>query len=321
MQFPVHTQCLQFTTVCSIFTFMRIIQLSQAVSPPRFLRIEVHRQPFDILLHQPTQWPMLTGSFGREFGMSSYFIWFCGAGTGHFRLGKERHPFGKATLALADPGTPLAIEEKNGRDIRSSCVGFTMAGPDGKHLKWPFHELLGAWSGEPLTALPSPIILSGKPARDITRLLADYRNTMTPRGMFHVFAAYKAMLEIFCFLVQTVYAPDAEDGLRSHPPLMRVRIKIERFYDQALSLGELATIASMSPKYLCRAFRKAFGTTPMAYQQELRLREAQRLLSVSDMSVSEIATNVGFQSVFHFSRLFHKRVGCSPTSYASAQTP
>ncbi len=143
---------------------------------------------------------------------------------------------------------------------------------------------------------------------------------MTPRGMFHSFAAYKAMFEIFCFLVQSVYAPDVDDSMHSYPPLMRVRIKIERFYDQSLYLGELASIASLSPKYLCRAFRKAFGTTPMAYQQELRLREAQRLLSASEMSVSEIAANVGFESVFHFSRLFHKRIGCPPTVYAGTRS-
>ncbi len=263
---------------------------------------------------------MLTGAFGRAFGMSSYFIWFCNAGTGYLRLGDKRHRFGSGTLVLADPGAPLVLEKEGAGKVRSSCIGFTMMMPDRTHAKLPFHELLTAWAGESLPARTFPLKLSGKPARDIARRLADYRNTMAPRGMFHCLPAYKAMFEIFYFLVQTVYAPDAADRVRAHPSLMRVRIKIERFYDQPLTLRELASIASLSPKYLCRAFRKAFGVTPLAYQQELRLREAQRLLSATKMSVSEIAANVGFHSVFHFSQLFHKRVGCAPTAYAAAQS-
>jgi AraC-like DNA-binding protein len=148
------------------------------------------------------------------------------------------------------------------------------------------------------------------------RLMADYTTALAPRDMIRSFRAHKAMFEILCFLVENVYAPDAPDVLHPDAPLMRVRIEIERRYDQALTLGELAALANLSPKYLCRAFREAFGVTPLAYRQELRLLEARRLLDTTNLRVREIAANVGFQSVYHFSRLFHRLVGCTPTAYA-----
>lgn len=96
---------------------------------------------------------------------------------------------------------------------------------------------------------------------------------------------------------------------------MRVRLEIERRFDETLTLRELAGLVFLSPAYLCRAFHQAFGTSPLAYQQELRLREAKTLLTTTNLRVGEVAQSVGFQSVYHFCRLFHKRVGCTPTAY------
>ncbi len=296
---------------------MRHLRISDTVLPPQFLRVVVQGQVCDILLHQPTQRPLLTNdAFVREYGASSCFLWLCIAGTGRLLLGGKQHRFESGTLVLTDPGTLLIVEKGADQAFKSACVGFTLITPDRTHVQLPFRELLALWSGEPLPARSFPLQLGEKAAHDLMRLLADYTTTLTPRDMIRPFLAHKAMFEIFCFLVENVYAPDAADALHPDAPLMRVRIEIERRYDQPLTLRELASLANLSPKYLCRAFREAFGVTPLAYRQELRLREAQRLLSTSNLRIGEIATNVGFQSVYHFSRLFRKRIGCTPTAYA-----
>jgi AraC-like DNA-binding protein len=296
---------------------MRQLQVSEYVPPPQFLRIEARGRVCDILLHQPTQRPLLTDdAFGRVYGASSCFIWLCIAGAGRLQLGGRQHRFESGTLVLTDPGIPLVIETADQPKFKSVCVGFTLQAPDRTHVLLPFRDLLARWSGEPLPARSFPFLLGEKATHDLTRRVADFTSAMAPRGMFRYFLAHKAMFEIFCFLVENVYAPDAADALHPDAPLMRVRIEIERRYDQPLTLRELASLANLSPKYLCRAFRKAFGATPLAYRQELRLREAQRLLSTSDLRIGEIAANIGFQSVYHFSRLFRKRTGCTPTTYA-----
>ncbi len=67
------------------------------------------------------------------------------------------------------------------------------------------------------------------------------------------------------------------------------------------------------------AFRKAFkkytGLSPMQYHTSLRMKEAEYLLSNSEMSIKEISFHLGFCSVFYFSKLFKSKTGVTPSEY------
>ncbi len=82
-----------------------------------------------------------------------------------------------------------------------------------------------------------------------------------------------------------------------------------------LRLPILAARAHLSPSRFHAVFRAATGVSPSAYLQGLRLKNAQALLLHGHGSVKEIAARVGFPDVFHFSRLFKKRCGMSPSDY------
>ena len=58
-----------------------------------------------------------------------------------------------------------------------------------------------------------------------------------------------------------------------------------------------------------------YGTTPIKYINNLRMKKAKELLANSDMSISEISELVGFQSIHYFSRNFKEREGCAPLAY------
>jgi AraC-like DNA-binding protein len=67
------------------------------------------------------------------------------------------------------------------------------------------------------------------------------------------------------------------------------------------------------------AFRKHFkqitGLPPGQYQIHIRLNKARRLLRNSPLSIQAIAEQLGFESIYYFSRLFKKKTGCSPLAY------
>lgn len=78
---------------------------------------------------------------------------------------------------------------------------------------------------------------------------------------------------------------------------------------------ELAAITHSSVPNFYRLFRAATGTTPSSYVNQLRLREAGRLLRQSSQAITEIAYSVGFADSNYFSKIFHKYQGMSPSQF------
>jgi AraC-like DNA-binding protein len=97
--------------------------------------------------------------------------------------------------------------------------------------------------------------------------------------------------------------------------LLRVRELIDAEYTQPLDLDKLARTANFSRYHFLRAFRRAFHVTPHEYLTRKRVERARELLAESELTVTEICFEVGFESLGSFSTLFHKIVGWSPSIY------
>jgi len=97
--------------------------------------------------------------------------------------------------------------------------------------------------------------------------------------------------------------------------LARVLSEILQRPDRPFSLDTLADIATMSRSVFAQRFQSCFQRTPMDYVRDVRLRRAAQLLHRPDLSVSDVATKVGFSSRSHFSRVFSERFGCSPVKF------
>jgi AraC-like DNA-binding protein len=83
----------------------------------------------------------------------------------------------------------------------------------------------------------------------------------------------------------------------------------------AVTLEEVATVAKMSPKSFCRFFKANTGKTLVEYLHELRVGEASRQLLESDLPVSEIALECGFNNLSNFNRRFRELKGMTPREF------
>jgi transcriptional regulator GlxA family with amidase domain len=97
--------------------------------------------------------------------------------------------------------------------------------------------------------------------------------------------------------------------------LRRVHDHIDRHYAEPLTLTGLANLVGMSKFHLVRAFRAAYGETPMRYLSRRRIAVAQDLLRYANLTVTEICMLVGWTSLGSFSARFTELVGESPSAY------
>lgn len=82
-----------------------------------------------------------------------------------------------------------------------------------------------------------------------------------------------------------------------------------------MTLTDISAAADCSDATLARLFRHHLDTTPLAWVLTMRIDTAKRMLSTTRLSVQQIATRVGIENSYYFSRKFHQQTGLAPTEW------
>ena len=111
--------------------------------------------------------------------------------------------------------------------------------------------------------------------------------------------------------------------LTSNEPVHNPRVEllktvisyIRENYQHSLTLGELAALAGMNEQYFCRFFKKALGKTPVSYINDFRIRHAATLLRTTELPVTEVCLESGFNNLGHFMKEFKKTTQLTPLQF------
>lgn len=95
----------------------------------------------------------------------------------------------------------------------------------------------------------------------------------------------------------------------------KVKIYIDKNYNENISLKSIAEAVNANQYYLSHIFKEETGFSPMQYVTRRRIGEAQNLLINTQLSITEIAANVGYNNSNYFQNVFKKIVGYTPGSY------
>ncbi len=113
------------------------------------------------------------------------------------------------------------------------------------------------------------------------------------------------------------------NALKNNSPASRItkdHVSIIRNFivqniDEPITIEELAAEINMSKFYFLKEFKKATELTPYQYLVEIRMDKAMELIKDSDMSLINIAVNLGFSDQSHFSKVFKQYFGVPPGMY------
>jgi len=130
------------------------------------------------------------------------------------------------------------------------------------------------------------------------------------------------LLNIFAEHLSMVSNQTVVQQTNSEPPMIvKAKEYILNHHGDDISLGQVATASHTSIFYFCKLFKKATGINFTEYLSRVRIEKAKNLLLNPNLRISEIAYEVGFQSLTHFNRVFKKLLGQAPTEYRLKLSP
>ncbi len=103
--------------------------------------------------------------------------------------------------------------------------------------------------------------------------------------------------------------------VRDRRPAVETALWIDAHSHQQVDLEQAAGQAGISPFHFLRLFSSVLGVTPHQYLVRSRLRHAARLLADNDISITDVAYDVGFGDLSNFVRTFHRAAGVSPRRF------
>lgn len=127
--------------------------------------------------------------------------------------------------------------------------------------------------------------------------------------------------ELLYLLLRMTNGEEAAGETAGEAAMRPVLLYIRDHLHKTITLEDLAEAAHLEKAYFSRKFKAVSGYSPMEYLRRIRLTKAKELLRYSDMTVTQIAEALGFQSLHHFSKVFHQFVGVSPMAYKSGKLP
>lgn len=97
--------------------------------------------------------------------------------------------------------------------------------------------------------------------------------------------------------------------------LLEMTSYIHHHYSEKIALEDIAERGSVCESTCCSIFKSFTGKTPIIYLNDYRLKKSLDYLITTDMSISDISYEVGFNGASYYTEQFKKKYRCSPTEY------
>lgn len=134
---------------------------------------------------------------------------------------------------------------------------------------------------------------------------------------------YKFMLENFSNMILSYILRTAPSNMTSKPDkkfydtrnIKKAIDFLKEYYNSEFSLNEVSQIAGLSPYHFIRVFKSQTRKTPYEFLMDIKIEKAKELLCMNYTNITEVGISCGFNNPSHFSYIFRKKTGISPSEY------
>lgn len=238
----------------------------------------------------------------------------------------------KGTIALGIDDVPYKLSEGEIAFISGGLIHYVLASPGSERLVYQFDL---------------PYFLAGKQQADLQKVLSELQpvspqwKSETEASVRHLLEGmnqeieqrslgYHVALKAQLFQLLTLLIRDIPKRTRSSEKMNKLATKdvleklddifsyVEANYQEVLTLQDIAAVSGYSSFYFTKFFKKNTGKTFLSFLNDYRIDKAKWLLINSDLPVSEIITQTGFESDKTFYRLFKRSMKMAPLEYRNA---
>lgn len=199
-----------------------------------------------------------------------------------------------------------------------SEITFSFETPEKDILKISFESLLQQLTGVEIS-IPTWFETSEYQANCLNNMIMNIRDHAVTDSAMTEYACQKALGRILDDLIWSC-ATLPSNPTETNEHLVLIREYIDQHFTESLSVDRLASIGKMSKGHLFRVFKKAYGLSPIAYQQQQRMEVAKTLLRSTSLRCNEIAQRCGYHNAQFFHRVFKQTFGKAPNQFRKLNT-
>ena len=219
-------------------------------------------------------------------------------GSYHERIDRTRRPFQPDTILL-HPAGETHSNEVSRLGARIFCIEFTSIGLQRLGVHNVDLARREEQRGGPAARLGHQLYQQFR--------LVDTVSTLALEGL------------IFQVLAKLLYPEPAGKDSQESPWMNKVVAFVHANYRNPVSLAKSAQAGGVHPGHLARSFRRVHGSTLGEYVRRLRIEEACKRLIMTDLKITEVGLECGFSDHSHFSRVFRRHLGTSPSRFRHAR--
>lgn len=240
----------------------------------------------------------------RPSGASETIFIYCTDGAGWCKMDRRRHSVSEGWALFIPASTPHIYGADE--DVPWSILWTHVAG---RHVP-DYLDALDVSVESPLVHVPD------------TRLVVEafeevYSHVHHGYTDDRLLGLSTALSRLFGRLKINERAPDEKGREREERILQSIQYMRDHI-GQPCDLEELAEVARFSPSHYSHLFKEQTNASPIQFFIRLKMQRACELLHTTNQTVESIARQVGYTDPFHFSRMFKKVIGKSPSEYRKA---